>query len=67
MIVRRLRLPPPPKIAEHIIPAYPVVDPIIQHETGGWTVGWHDDAPDFPTRNFAAQVAALTVTPTPSR
>jgi hypothetical protein len=29
------------------------MEPVIQHETGGWTVGWRDDVEDFTSHAFA--------------
>ena len=34
-------------------------NPIIACETGGgFQIGWHDDAPSFPSRSFAHAVAS---------
>jgi hypothetical protein len=59
MITRRIRFPLPRQRTEP--PRPPLVEPtepIIQHETGGWSVGYSDDAPVFESRAFAAAVAA---------
>jgi hypothetical protein len=39
------------------MPSLMPVEAVIWHETGGWTIGWNDEAPAFPTRNFAEAVS----------
>jgi hypothetical protein len=56
MSVLRVRLPRSPKPVEPLTPIEPL-EPIVWHETGGWSLGWSDDAPgDYPTRAFARDV-----------
>jgi hypothetical protein len=58
MSTRRIRLPRSPKISEPQLPhsLQPPMDPIVWHETGGWSVGWHDEAERFPSHAFARDV-----------
>jgi hypothetical protein len=58
MIARRLYLPRPRKIAEPPAPPVEPMEPIVWHETGGWSV-WHD-VERYPSREFAQQIAAQT-------
>jgi hypothetical protein len=54
--MRKIRLPAYRKIESP--PLALVLEPLVQHEVGGgWTVGWGDDAPNFPTKRFAEAVA----------
>jgi hypothetical protein len=51
---RRIRPPLSPRIAEPAPSAVESLDPIVQHETGGWSV-WHD-VERFPSHAFALAV-----------
>jgi hypothetical protein len=43
----RLRFPRPRKPTESSTAPF---EPIVWQETGGWSVGWHDEAERFPYR-----------------
>jgi hypothetical protein len=49
-VTRRVRFSNPRKL---VTP----VEPIIWHETGGWSV-WNDNTEGFPSRKFVKAVAA---------
>jgi hypothetical protein len=53
MTTRIIRLSRPRKPAEPQPAQMQPMEPVIWHETGGWSVGWRDDVEGFPSHAFA--------------